>query len=299
MNRRGAFCYVRVGLLAYSFLAGMNAISVGQVPIVESNQGRELFHRHWKSEQFVDPLISQATSSSEGKGTGDGLGPLHNATSCVDCHRAGGGAGIERNVTMLTIDPSSDFLDNRVEAAEARRAVLEFFPGVITLRTVMGIRGEPSTPDDPAKGLVWSSIVVLVDQPGKQSDFVSAGDSERGLFHKHPWSIGGGGASELKELLEENTTETLSARSDVIGITAVTDEDELYMQPFESLCRNSVEKTRPLIVGDVIRDWVVAKCESSIWLYKEDLSLVPLQELPITAKLLWRYRAVVADLELQ
>ena len=48
-----------------------------------------------------------------------------------------------------------------------------------TLRTVLGIRGEPSTPDDPAQGLVWSSITRLVDQSGEQNEFVSAGDSER------------------------------------------------------------------------------------------------------------------------
>ena len=69
------------------------------------------------------------------------------------------------------------------------------------LRTVMGIRGEPSTPDDPARGLVWSAIVDQVDQPGSQSNFVSVDDSQRGQFLKHPWSIGGGGAAELKESL--------------------------------------------------------------------------------------------------
>jgi hypothetical protein len=75
-------------------------------------------------------------------------------------------------------------------------------PVASTLRTVMGIRGEPTTPEEPAKGLVWSAIVGQIDDPGSQSDFVSVGDSPRGPFHKHPWSIGGGGAAELKETLE-------------------------------------------------------------------------------------------------
>src|SRR5271157_2919847 len=55
------------------------------------------------------------------------------------------------------------------------------------LRTVMGIRGEPSTPDDPSRGLVWSAIVDQVDRPGSRSEFVSVGDSPRELFDKHPW----------------------------------------------------------------------------------------------------------------
>lgn len=44
-----------------------------------------------------------------------------------------------------------------------------------TVRTVMGIKGEPSTPDDPARGLVWSAIVGQVDVAGSESEFVSVG----------------------------------------------------------------------------------------------------------------------------
>ena len=33
-----------------------------------------------------------------------------------------------------------------------------------TVRAVMGIRGEPTPPEDPAKGLVWTEIVGLVDR---------------------------------------------------------------------------------------------------------------------------------------
>ena len=72
-----------------------------------------------------------------------------------------------------------------------------------TIRTVMGIRGEPTTPDDPTRGLVWSAILAQLDQPGSQSEFVSAADSPRESFQQHPWSIGGGGAAELKEQIDE------------------------------------------------------------------------------------------------
>ena len=96
----------------------------------------------------------------------------------------------------------------------------------------MGIRGEPTTPDDPAQGLVWSAIVEQIDQPGSQSEFVSVGDSPRELFHKHPWSIGGGGAAELKEQLERDAPSKLwqTSRSS-IGITSVTREDDVFLLP--------------------------------------------------------------------
>ena len=72
-----------------------------------------------------------------------------------------------------------------------------------TVRTVMGVRGEPSTPDDPAAGLVWSAIVAQIDRPGSESAFVSVADVPRARFARHPWSLGGGGAAELKELIDK------------------------------------------------------------------------------------------------
>ena len=59
----------------------------------------------------------------------------------------------------------------------------------------MGIKGEPSTPDDPAQGLVWSAIVGQIDRAGSESEFVSVADTAARGFGRHPWSIGGGGAA--------------------------------------------------------------------------------------------------------
>ncbi len=59
-----------------------------------------------------------------------------------------------------------------------------------------------SIPEDAAQGKVWRSIVDLLDRPGRENAFVSVVDQERGLYARHPWSVGGGGASELKELIE-------------------------------------------------------------------------------------------------
>ena len=44
-------------------------------------------------------------------------------------------------------------------------------PVADTIRAVMGIRGEPSTPDDPAQGLVWSAIVAA-DRPARVAERV-------------------------------------------------------------------------------------------------------------------------------
>jgi len=76
-------------------------------------------------------------------------------------------------------------------------------PVSATVRVVMGIRGEPSRPENTEHGIVWSSIVGLVDQPGSANDYVSVVDLDRTRLYKHPWSIGGGGAADLKQTLDD------------------------------------------------------------------------------------------------
>src|SRR4029079_4711045 len=59
------------------------------VSIKDAHAGRELFVRQWTAN---DPLTG-----------GDGLGPVFNSRSCVDCHMQGGPGGggpIARNVTV-------------------------------------------------------------------------------------------------------------------------------------------------------------------------------------------------------
>ena len=72
-------------------------------------------------------------------------------------------------------------------------------PVASTVRTVMGIKGEPTTPQEAAKGMVWSAIIEQVDRAGSESEWVSVADTEREMFGRHPWSVGGGGAVDLKE----------------------------------------------------------------------------------------------------
>ena len=47
------------------------------------------------------------------------------------------------------------------------------------IRTVLGVRGEPTQPDDPSKGLVWTAIVDQIDRPGSESDWISSADFAR------------------------------------------------------------------------------------------------------------------------
>jgi hypothetical protein len=62
----------------------------------------------------------------------------------------------------------------------------------------MGKRGETGTPATPPRGKVWSSIVAGWETVGWENEFVSVADVSRETLNKHPWSLGGGGAAELK-----------------------------------------------------------------------------------------------------
>ena len=155
-----------------------------------------------------------------------------------------------------------------------------------TVRAVMGIGGEPTTPDEPGRGLVWSAIVTQIDQAGSRSKFISVADSDRPLFQKHPWSIGGDGGAELRIVLEKNASLTLRDVIDDIGVFGITAADEVMLAPKSTFRRTSVDGSmhRRLVVGDEVRDWQCADGEH-VWFPYADGELVDLQ--PETAGYRW------------
>jgi hypothetical protein len=161
------------------------------------------------------------------------------------------------------------------------------------VRTVMGIKGEPITPDDPARGLVWSAIVGQIDRAGSESEFVSVGDTPRATIGKHPWSIGGGGAAGLIEVIESQP-ETLGNVAAEIGITAVTGADEVYLLADKAHARRlGIEHFRPFVTGTAVRDWCT-ESSPSVWLYDERFDLLQLETLPRTARYLWPMASILS-----
>lgn len=143
-----------------------------------------------------------------------------------------------------------------------------------TIRAVQGIRGEPSTPADPATGHVWSAIVDQIDEPGSESDYISVDDVDRERFSKHPWSISGGGAAELKEWLDENQRIILRSIVDAISTVAITREDDAYFAPTDSWARFAVPPKLivPLGKGEDTRDWIVESDTDCLFPYDTHLA---------------------------
>jgi hypothetical protein len=152
-------------------------------------------------------------------------------------------------------------------------------PVASTVRMALGIRGEPATPEDPARGLVWSAIVDQLDHPGSQSAYISVSDVPRDRLEKHPWAIGGGGAAELKEQLEESAVASLGTVADAIGVMALAGNDEVFIIEDVSCLRRwriDPSDVKPLVKGDVVRDWVVSSDDVIIYPHASDGSYRPL-----------------------
>jgi hypothetical protein len=168
-------------------------------------------------------------------------------------------------------------------------------PVASTVRAVRGIRGEPSTPDDPAQGQVWRSIVRQVDHSGTQDAFTSVDDVERDTFHNHPWSLGGGGAAELKERLEDGCGRRLSDLVMAIGRTTVLGEDDVWLSSSATARRKGVSnRVVPFVFGEVVRDWQIASEQVAVYPYvKLGGEPIPREEFVVRVAL-WPYRTPLA-----
>ena len=162
------------------------------------------------------------------------------------------------------------------------------------VRAVLGIRGEPATPDDPSKGLVWSAIVDQIDKTLSQSAFVSVADMPKISFHSHPWSIGGGGAAELKVRLEKEAMATLSDSVIAIGRTTVVGEDDVWILDRETAVRVKVSDwTVPFAIGECVRDWSLVNLPVVIYPYRS-LGGVPIgADTFLSTRYLWPFRTTL------
>ena len=159
-----------------------------------------------------------------------------------------------------------------------------------TVRAVLGIKGEPSTPADPSQGHVWLSILNQIDLANAEDDFTSTADVGRAIFAKHPWSLSGGGATDVKKLIEGHCKTTLADHVDEIGFGAVTREDDAYLVTGAVARRHGIseEYTRPLVAGDEIRDWTLPNPTVAIFPYDPE-TLEAFASKP-TEKFLWPWK---------
>ncbi|MGD0678994.1 MAG: BREX-2 system adenine-specific DNA-methyltransferase PglX, partial [Polyangiaceae bacterium] len=160
---------------------------------------------------------------------------------------------------------------------------------------VLAKRGEPNTPDQPEHGLVWRSIADHFAQIGFENDYISIAELKRTTLANHPWSLGGGGAAELKHFLEARASSRLGDVVDAIGFGCITRADDVYFAPRHVL-RNAGIPDRFIIEnveGEVIRDWSIINPSTTVFPYNNHLDPVRPEEAPAVHRFLWPYRTLL------
>ncbi|MDW9414211.1 BREX-2 system adenine-specific DNA-methyltransferase PglX [Sinorhizobium meliloti] len=145
-------------------------------------------------------------------------------------------------------------------------------PVDIVVRTVRGIRGEPSTPADPALGDVWSAIVAQIDVAESTSDFVSSEDTPREALTQHPWNMGGGGAAAVQERIESDR-QPLATTITEIGFGSIISEEEAFLLAGRRDVPASGLSTRQFVIGEKVRDWRLQTSGAILFPYDENISL--------------------------
>lgn len=98
-----------IGVLFASTAIAQDSVPVSQRVAIKN--GKDLFQKEWT---HVPPDMPQQGNLDDARYKnlltmlpGDGLGPMFNAKSCAACHAGGAGADVDRNVTLVTLDPRS------------------------------------------------------------------------------------------------------------------------------------------------------------------------------------------------
>jgi hypothetical protein len=164
-----------------------------------------------------------------------------------------------------------------------------------TVRAVLGARGEPGQPEDPAKGRVWTEIVEHIDDDEYEGTYVKMTSLKREVLTEHPLSLSAG--RFVKEAIEEASATALSNLTESTGFEAVTREDDAYFRGTSASRRVASEaQVRYVVTGAELRDWSLNDPPLAIFPYDESGTPVASEDLQRALwperELLWRRRAL-------
>ncbi|GCD98966.1 BREX-2 system adenine-specific DNA-methyltransferase PglX [Embleya hyalina] len=160
------------------------------------------------------------------------------------------------------------------------------------VRAVLGIQREPFAPAEPARGLVWQSLVEHVDQPGAESVWLSVRDVERSTFATFPWNLAGGGESELQAALERSARRLGDVLDQPIGAASSPGPDGAFIlgAAWFRMHPDAAQLRRRLVAGHDVRDWSVGDDAAALVPYAADNSPLPFEPESSWGRLLWPLR---------
>lgn len=140
---------------------------------------------------------------------------------------------------------------------------------------VMSRKGESLGETSPAHSRTWSQIVENHRAHGYESEYISVAKVARKTLAAHPWSLGGGGASELKALIESQAPLRLHQVASA-GVGGMSNAKDLFLVTDQHLSRAGLQAAwfRPLVVGDQVRAWGSTPHFMTFFPYDEKLELM-------------------------
>jgi hypothetical protein len=129
------------------------------------------------------------------------------------------------------------------------------WPASTGVRVIVGLRGEPEVPRDPAHGHVWQSILRRIAQVPHEDDWTQQLQIHRSVLSSFPWNLAGETATAILGLMGSDVR--LRDRVARIGYFANTGSDDLFTAPPAVFRRMGVETEPliPVITGSGVRDW--------------------------------------------
>ncbi len=139
-----------------------------------------------------------------------------------------------------------------------------------TVRTVRSVQGEPNAPARAEEGFVWRAIVEQIDTAGSVSQWVSVEDLDRErYFGKQPWVLVDGGLELIERMEASCTLRSKKFIEPPIGRAIRAGADDAYIRPYRSMSRTRVDQStlRPLVKGEIVRDWSAQPEECILYPY--------------------------------
>ena len=143
--------------------------------------------------------------------------------------------------------------------------------------TVVGLRGEPKTPSDPAAGLYWSELVANHEKPEFVGDYVAVVELDRTALATFPWSLMSPVKASVLRSMEETASSTLGKVVETFGYTGQTNADSAFLANRRALFRRGVEEdfVRQFVTGEDVRDYVVSLGSFCVFPYRASQLIAP------------------------
>jgi hypothetical protein len=162
---------------------------------------------------------------------------------------------------------------------------------------VLGKRGESGRPEPASSGVVWSAIQDAPADEDDSSPYVSVVLLGREVLAKHPWSLAGGAAPEIQQVIEAVDHQLGSFvlpgwknKKPKLGNLTLLMQDEVYFAPPTSCVRDRSCPMVDLVEGEYVRQFAVMQPRRALYPYAPDRRPLDLPPDSASFRYFTRYR---------